>query len=934
MRIIRFFALLISLFAVASCAYNDIDAPSVTPAGNDAVTVCGRITSFGDHYVDTRAGKTNEESYSSSMAMAIFPIEGGALGNCISYVHLQGSNVNFTVDRAKLRETYGIQYDNKPFALYLFANMPELPDNMTELEEKGLNTLASLMQFAYRNTSIRRPQKGFPMVGSLGDNITSGADGNEFILIPTTGEEPNIRLKLPLLNGSPSDYIPIPLKALYAKFSFIITVDPEQHIQNGAAPTFTLENYTLNNVPDSVYAAPLKNTNQTNVIDGNITTSVGTSVTEGGELKFDFYLPERFLTPTTSAEDFPYPLGEGRAEVDGYSNVRDEDKKYCQRFKPDLVTPAQKATYITLNGHYSDHQGHNWKVTYDIYLGEDNYSDFNFRRNMNYINNVVIRGIKAYNHDTNAGPYIDHRVSVEGTLPIIINLQRETLLDSHFEIRPLRVRHPSGAPVGATVTIEILDSLGKSESESDRFPNWVRMEHNNGAGYATSTHLASGKRWYFTFDLVTNTLNIESGKLSKVTLNGTNQETFWIYVDQCDEGAPLNNPNQVRKAKIKVTYDADGDPKTENEELVYTLCQHLLYPVRTIRNGAGEDGSTVIYYIEYEEEYLHNFDSEDTYGNTEYAGIEWGLDGIQLSKTHDAFIISHYEGDRGIGDSFGSFIERQEQAFSTITPQPKYDFYLYRDVKNILGEHFDANNINRVEVGYYQDDEYAGRIKVNDFSGLTFNQEIADFLRTTYESHQEVTSSKDAKIERISLDEEPKSAFAYCYNRNKRKSDGTIYSQDWYLPAIDEIEDIMEFAYGDFDDEFQGNMYWSCQPAFSVVDVKLRRYNRPWIVSWEEMNAWFYGGYYNDDSSHARATQALWVGGEFKDVPSSAANAAYERTGKIYISTTGKKDTTLDPVTYTGVDPYAGHPANMARKGIKARVRCVRKTEGVTVKNN
>lgn len=925
MRIIRFFALLISLFAVASCAYNDIDAPSVTPAGNDAVTVCGRITSFGDHYVDTRAGKTNEESYSSSMAMAIFPIEGGVLGNCISYVHLQGSNVNFTVDRAKLRETYGNQYDKKPFALYLFANMPELPDNMAGLEAKGLRSLADFMQFAYRNTSIRRPQKGFPMVGSLGDNITPGADGNEFILIPTTGEEPNIRLKLPLLNDSPSDYIPIPLKALYAKFSFLITVDPEQHIQNGAAPTFTLENYTLNNVPSKVYAKASMNKDKAEV-EGNITTSIGTSVTEGGELKFDFYLPERFLTPTTSAEDFQYPLGEGRTEVDGYSNVRDEDKKYCQRFKPDLVTSAQKATYITLNGHYSDHQGHNWKVTYDIYLGEDNYSDFNFRRNMNYINNVVIRGIKAYNHDTNAGPYIDHRVSVEGTLPIIINLQRETLLDSHFEIRPLRVRHPKGAPVGATVTVEILDSLGKSESESDRFPNWVRMEHKN-AGPETGDHLASGKRRYFTTDLVTNTLNNKDGKLFKVTLNGTNQETFWIYVDQCDECAP-NNPNQVRKAKIKVTYDADGDPVTENEELVYTLCQHLLYPVKTIRNGAGEDGSTFTYYIEYEEEYLHNFDSEDTYGNTEYGGIEWGLNGIQLSNKYNAFYAEPTK--QGLWDEIS--LEEQAKvlinALSDIGVKPKYDFYLSRD------------NVNT-------------KLTIRDFSGLTYNQEIAYFLQTDtiykYKDHQGVTSNKDAKIDGITLDEEPKSAFAYCYNRNKRKSDGVVASQDWYLPAIDEIEDIMEFAYGDFDTEFQGNMYWSCQPAYIPSQMHFNRY--VWaIYRWADsasVSEFLYGGeidingeFYTDDTTNARATSAKRDAGGYATPPNSGANLYRKYTNGIFrlsrSNVDGNKTAEMGEITYE--DSNYKNPeifdGNLPRKGTKARVRCVRKAEGVTVKNN
>ena len=916
MRFTRYFALLITFFVVTSCAYNDIDilAPSA-PAGSGAVTICGRITSFGDHSVTTRAGKTNEESYSSSMAMAIFPIDetnpaNPTLGNCISYIHLQGSNVNFTIDRAQLRETYGVIYDNKPFALYLFANMPELPANMAGLEAKGLGSLESFMQLAYKNSGIRRPQKGFPMIGSLGDYITPGADGKRFVLIPTSGEDANLRILLPQVDGEPSDYIPIPLKALYAKFSFIISLEPDQHIQNGATPTFTLENYTLKNVPDVVYADSASNYT-TPVVDSDsgITTSVGTSVTEGGELKFDFYLPERFLTPKTSAEEFKYPLGENYAEVTGYSNVRDEDKKYCQRFKPDLVTDAQKATYITLSGHYSDHQGHNWTVTYDIYLGEDNYSDFNFRRNTNYINNVVIRGIKAYNQDTNAGPYIDHRVSVEGALPIIINLHRETLLDSHFEVRPLRVRHPGGAPDGATVTVEILDSLGKSESESDRFPNWVRMEQRN-AGPETGDHLASGKRRYFTFDLVTNTLNEERGKLFKVTLKGTNQETFWIYVDQCDEGAPSNNPNQVRKAKIKVTYDADGDPDTENEELVYTLCQHLLYPVKTIRNGAGEDGSTVTYYIEYEEEYLHNFDSEDSYGITEEAGMEWGLNGIQLSHLHNAIHVKA-KTQTGWGSLIGEDVEALcNNALISNNINPKYDFYLSRDTDN-------ANLTKR------------------DFSGWTFNQEIADFLRTTYESHQGATSSKDAKIVGISLDEEPKSAFAYCYNRNKRNTNGTIYSQDWYLPAIDEIEDIMEFAYGDFDTEFQNNMYWSCQPAYTAIDIEFDYWEKGSIIGEFKQYEDITGVYYIDDIKHARATKANRVNGTFDKVPSSASNTYGKQYGVLRVTSSlfniPPEYTHGEQVKYDS-DPYDGHPANMARTGIKARVRCIRKAEGVTVK--
>ena len=812
MRFTRYFAALITLFVVTSCVNNDIDilAPSAS-ADSGAVTICGRITSFDDHAVTTRAGKTNEESYSSSMAMAIFPIDeiNGELDTCISYIHLQGSNVNFTIDRKKLREEYGDVHDNKPFALYLFANMPELPANMAGLREKGLKSLADFMELAYANSGIRRPQKGFPMVGSLGDYITAGADGKKFVLIPTTGEEPNVKITLPLVDndpsagndGEPSDYIPIPLKALYAKFSFVITLEPDQHIQNGATPTFTLENYVLKNVPGQVCAGASYNGSST-VLGGEITTPVGTSVTEGGELKFDFYLPERFLKPNISAENFQYPLG-GEEEgalvyVNGYSNVRDEDKKYCQRFKPDLVTDGQKATYITLNGHYSDHQGHNWTVTYDIYLGEDNYGNFDFKRNTNYINSVVIRGIKAYKHEDLGDvyrPYIDHRVSVEGALDIIISLQRETLLDSHFEVRPLRVRYPLAAgqsvPAGAKVTVEVLDELGNSFSTSDSYPNWVRIEHRN-AGTGSDTHLASGKRRYFTTDLVTNTLNNANGRLSTVTLSGTNQETFWIYVDQCDDVAPTNDKNKVRKAKIRVTYDDNAsDPKA----MEYMLCQHLLYPVT-------DDNGVVKYCIEYEEEYLYNYDIEDSYGQTKVQGMPWGLNEVQLSNEHNSFYINENNTE------WNNYVQNSSLL--------KYDFYIEK----------------------YDDFVDASKIEVHNFAGQHFTEDIY--------------KKSGGNVKYLTLADPASGAVEYCYSRNKKKTDGTV-DVKWYLPAADELEDIIVAAYGDFK-EFQDNYYWTSQPAYIRNAFYYEYHNGSRSSAAVDAYAFIS---YEDNKNYARATKVV-----------------------------------------------------------------------------
>ena len=348
MKFTRYIVVLVSLVVTMCGCVDESELLTVkTSVDGNTITITGRITAFDDRLVDSRAGKTQEESYTSSMAMAVFPIEEDTLGKCISYVHRQGTNINFTIDREKIRETEGIKYDNQPIAIYLFANMPDLPATMAELNDSSFSFF--MEEAYYKNSSIRRPKKGFPMVGSLGDNVTEGADGKEFILIPTEGEDENLKIKLPTLDGTPSDYIPIPLKALYAKFSFDISIQPEQHIPDGTTPTFTLESYVLNNVPTKVYAGADNNKDSTSVSTSAVTTHVGTSVTEGGSLKFDFYLPERFVKPTTSASEYEYPLGENGERIKE-SQVLGNNRRYLQRFKPLLVDSSKNATYLTLNG--------------------------------------------------------------------------------------------------------------------------------------------------------------------------------------------------------------------------------------------------------------------------------------------------------------------------------------------------------------------------------------------------------------------------------------------------------------------------------------------------------------------------------------------------------------------------------------------------------
>ena len=63
----------------------------------------------------------------------------------------------------------------------------------------------------------------------------------------------------------------------------------------------------------------------------------------------------------------------------------------------------------------------------------------------------------------------------------------------------------------------------------------------------------------------------------------------------------------------------------------------------------------------------------------------------------------------------------------------------------------------------------------------------------------------------MNLNETPRSAAEYCYNRNKRRnSDGTVSDNDrkWFLPGIRQMEGALTKYYNTFP-EFQDNYYWS-----------------------------------------------------------------------------------------------------------------------------
>lgn len=902
MKYIRIIAIGLILFLASSCAVDYLEFPSEEVNSSDEITVIGHITRFDDYEVATRSAKSEDEENITSFAMAIFEVTDSGAGACVHYeYHENASQLLFTVDRSNSKYATGQKY-----AIYVFANIPNMktydPDEGYDITKLSLETLLS-ESIAVKGLNI--PENGFPMIGSLGDTFSTiiDKDGKTFIMSPTIGDEP------PTVNGEESSTLNIPIKALYAKINFEIEVRPDQTIQDSFAPQFTLNSYSIVNIPNSL---DFKNTTNADTDESigvlePITVQAGNPIASGANtIKFSFYLPENLLTSAIDTLTYNYPFKNNGV-------IRDEDLKYRQRYKSKLLGEDQKATHIVLKGEFRDHQNHSVNVDYTIHLGKDNFSDFNIVRNCEYSNYITIKGI--LNSSDNEDNYIslDHRVNVEHTQPSIVSLRREVLLDSHYEIRPIRIKKSNyvGNNLPNALKVEVLNPSTTT---------WMRVERSFGDGiedgdypmnganpslpiYITENDITDGnyapkgKRRYFTNNLITGTnpgaydypLNNSTQAIVPLDDDG---ECVWLYVDECTEVG-----DGTRSGVIRMTYgNLNNDTFTEvnSEEFPqvnYAIIQRKLFEVSY--------GSKT-YHIEYEEEYLHNFDSEDIFGETQDEGMEWGLQGVPLSFDHDALF---FESDLG-----WNIIDMIMNWFKGTTPA-YYDFYI---------RSHDASKLNE------------SMAEIHEYAGYDFCNEIIAQVNGTVPNQSEANKDTDPDndITILPLNKQPKSAIEYCYNKNKRYANGNVVSNhNWYLPAIDEMEEIVMSTYtsesGTYNTyarfiDFQNKYYWSCQPAYIP---NYARYNFVWD---------HYGDFYYDDYGQteyltdregvgsARATKVLYENGKYTHSLSGTNGyySFYDADDKTY-----QYEGTINRQAIGNISREDG---NKARNDM-ARVRCIRR---------
>ena len=923
------------LVALTSCVQEDITVGngSYCPSSNSGIQVIGASEDFDVKQVGTRANDNGvSDSFISEMTMLIFKANGDMLTAYnanqeelkSSHINIRRSNPTFLIETSKYEGT-GIlasmeagmtikYYDNTAndidaCSIYIVANAYHLIGE--RLEAGKITTIAALNEALLdTNAMLNMPYNeqtseyiGLPMIGCARDVETGNVA--TFDLAYHEGESNNNAVAT------------IPLKKLYSKVCFSIQVNSKQLV-TGQTPEFKLDDVEVFNVPAMVrmshkdgdyisnigenylyrYVDDTQKTSfsfaQKKMMPSDVLCRHSSSEDTDDVVKFHFYMPEHKVTPYATEADYKYP-----------DNLPEDNRQY---FKPKLIkdtnndgiTESDKiATFVRIHGSYTDHNGNIHDIAYDIYLGQDNTDDFEVMRNQQLDNRLIITGITnhkdAYDGNDNTIS-IDHRVSMTNK-GYNLSMEREAILDAHFEVRPLDIE----LQPGSTMKIVIPDTNDKT---------WIAMESDASADtsgkYVSNTH-RKGVRKYFTEDLVSELNNLgeyTKGNGGTITVTNKTQQKeihrIWFYVDEnpnvydklLDQGKISSSPQgnykvndnvnetdkRYRVAKVKFYFAKEGEPDMTTPTTTINFQQWNLWRVWSAPNANGVRER--YYDIEHEEEYLNNYASDLQYGQTQN-GMAWGLDGVQLSD--DIFASWKQKTSTGwfasIIDAIFNTSGTTSNVFANSGKEPYYDFYLSRD-------NFPIAKLDDTS------DENVAKYR-RDYSGIQFNREIATTLKAS--------TNPKAKIDGIILTEDPQSAFAYCYHKNKRNSSGVVETQKWFLPAIDEIEDIALGAYDEFDKVFQNEKYWSCQPAYERYTMKLtgNNYFIGWYVPLDGLGGVLEGEFFIDNVNRARATSVYTTDGtNYTNIQSGTPSTEYGGHLDVQAYKDGPKNNTAE-ATYS-----------------------------------
>lgn len=698
----------LGLFFIASlfgaCSDDFID--NVTPAIPDdqALTLSFESNKMLPHQVTTRLSdpKTEQEKEIKTLHIFFFDKDGKYLeGDYLTGYPTAGENGGYCMPGvgATLLKIDRTRFTNsdaaKTATVVAVANVengwfPLGSDN----RPTNVLTLDDLRKMVYRPNEIMLtiPETGMPMYGEL-TNVD--------------------------LTSESTHALTVELKALMARVDVNLTIDSEHSDPSGLLPMLLMADWTACNVPTGAAFYVEDENASTGALDKNKkdikVSNTTTLYNRNGELKLSFYMFENKQNPANTNYEYP-------------DSIKEDEK---QRYKPELAN--NDAAYVQIHGMYSTYNedgtsGSTYDVTYKLYLGANHTDDFYVKRNSQYKNNVVIKGLTGAGNNPNHITF-DTRVNVSQSNPFFVAMLRERDHDAHFCVTPMDVYMFDDTGEGDNVKMTV-------EVENPDVNNWIRFEKVPAANMLAGTapnenclatnlpwHSGNGKRRYFTTSLM-NELS------SSVTLE-TSRDRVYVYLDE------YLNDQVDREANLKLTYTAEDG--TAIEKTIKIVQAHLI--------KVNVDGDII--YMEKYEEYLNHYDPLDEFSDSQlYPGLPWGLNGYTIETLHWG----------GWDGAIGS-----------------------------------------VSLNVYNGHEYTGWL-----------------LQTSGETV-------------MNLNQTPRSAAEYCFNKNKRNSSGIVpyraareglelflnikeNKSKWFLPGIRELERAITQQYNSFP-EFQGNFYWSCSAS-------------------------------------------------------------------------------------------------------------------------
>ena len=799
------FLALVAGLMTASCV-QELELPQSTIIDDAETILVPRVTSFANQYV-TRSSYESNETAINSLSVLVFNSEGAIV--LLQEASDLGGARSITLSKSRL--------DLTSATIVMFANMSidniKNASNQSIRDNKSTLTLAGMESYSYH----------IPENQSVITNLSSGFAG-----FPMIGGVRGVDLTK---SSTQQDPIEVSLKILYAKVNFSISV--AQGTENtetgqGSGISFNLTGYSVNNTSlqtslaiPTIKGEPAKDF-LGNVIDENVnaetdgatvsnnykTTATsgsvsGSTVINGQPLTFTFYVSEsRYNHNSDLTGVYPDDSWLTLKETEDIKNSEDKPNgvKYfyddlIQQYKPRLAEDVEGgspgkglATYVLLNGNYTDYRGTSWNVNYKVYLGKDNAQNFHVDRNSEYTNYITIKGIRNNGSYGEEDVWVDHRVNVSYTgsgADDCVTITRETLIDSHIEVRPLRVKWEEGEYTFARVYLPYYTqdngaTWAQRDEKTSQKKNWIGIEQGDKTGslYCSgNTNPSKGKRKYFTESLVSE-LNLSSENTDIVFEEGqdkfialANDQCAWIYIDEYwnEESTATISATLDRKAKIVVEFCTivDDAISVKNRE-EYILFQQPLINIDSK------------YYIENYEEYLHSYDSHDRYNiltsPTDYTGqgLKWGFTETGANRVSKSQFVTK--------------MPLSQWTDWTPNNSEAYDFIHSKDIEanEALSEYKIVNN-------------EGNDIDLAKNTGYNF----------TY------SASANNGITISSLDKMPESAYQYCLSKNKFK-EGTDGNNNemlirWYVPDVYELVEIFASDNSPLSNE---SYYWSSQSSY------------------------------------------------------------------------------------------------------------------------